>query len=25
LNWSDYKSINHAFKQLLKTLEQIEA
>jgi ParB family chromosome partitioning protein len=25
LNWDDYKSINHAFKQLLKTLEQIEA
>jgi ParB family chromosome partitioning protein len=25
LNWSDYKSINHAFKQLLKTLEKIEA
>lgn len=25
LNWSDYKSINHSFKQLLKTLEQIEA
>ncbi len=25
LNWSDYKSINHAFKQLLKALEQIEA
>jgi hypothetical protein len=25
LNWSDFKSINHAFKQLLKTLEQIEA
>jgi ParB family chromosome partitioning protein len=25
LNWADYKSINHAFKQLLKTLEQIEA
>jgi ParB family chromosome partitioning protein len=25
LNWSDYRSINHAFKQLLKTLEQIEA
>ncbi|MDR3491247.1 MAG: ParB/RepB/Spo0J family partition protein [Gammaproteobacteria bacterium] len=25
LNWSDYKSINHAFKQLLETLEQIEA
>lgn len=25
LNWSDYKSINHAFKHLLKTLEQIEA
>jgi len=24
LNWDDYKSINHAFKQLLKTLEQIE-
>ncbi len=25
LNWADYKSINHAFKQLLETLEQIEA
>jgi ParB family chromosome partitioning protein len=25
INWSDYKSINHAFKQLLKTLEQIES
>jgi ParB family chromosome partitioning protein len=25
LNWADYKSINHAFKQLLKTLEKIEA
>jgi ParB family chromosome partitioning protein len=25
LNWSDYKSINHAFKQLLKTIEKIEA
>ena len=25
LNWNDYKSINHAFKQLLKTLEKIEA
>jgi ParB family transcriptional regulator, chromosome partitioning protein len=25
LNWTDYKSINHAFKQLIKTLEQIEA
>lgn len=25
LNWTDYKSINHAFKQLLKTLEKIEA
>ena len=25
LNWSDYKSINHAFKHLLKTLEKIDA
>jgi hypothetical protein len=25
LNWADYKSINHAFRQLLRTLEQIEA
>jgi len=25
LNWTDYKSINHAFKQLIKTLEKIEA
>jgi ParB family chromosome partitioning protein len=25
LNWADYKSINHAFKQLLKTLEKLEA
>lgn len=25
LNWADYKSINHAFKHLLKTLEKIEA
>ncbi len=25
LNWTDYNAINHAFRQLLKTLEQIEA
>jgi ParB family chromosome partitioning protein len=25
LNWADYKSINHAFKQLLKNLEKLEA
>jgi hypothetical protein len=25
LNWTDYKSINHAFKQLVKTIEKIEA
>ena len=25
VNWADYKSINSAFKQLLKTLEKIEA
>jgi ParB family chromosome partitioning protein len=25
LNWTDYKSINHAFKQLLKSMEKIES
>jgi ParB family chromosome partitioning protein len=25
LNWTDFKSINHAFKQLVKTLEKIDA
>jgi ParB family chromosome partitioning protein len=25
LNWADYKSINYAFKQLLKNLEKLEA
>jgi ParB family chromosome partitioning protein len=25
LNWADFKSVNHAFKQLLKTLEKLEA